>query len=250
MRTAGILGGLGPQSTALFYEEIIRIAQGRKLVKYPKMLINSMCIWDFSKSMHDRKRLYKLLASEMARMEEQVDFLAMVCNTAHCVLEPLRRSACVPMLAIQEEVVKKVWGDGLKKVGILGTAVTTRSKIYKLELDKYGISSCALPERELEPFNRMIFKEMLRGRSYEAMHHSLARHACALIDRGCEGIILGCTEFPLFIEQEDVPVPLYASTRLLAESVMERCLGPEEGVSGGIDPNVGAIFHPTRAGRE
>ena len=250
MRTAGILGGLGPQSTALFYDEIIQMAQRRQRVEYPKMLINSICIWDFSKSMDDLKQLFDLLALEMARMEEQVDFLAMICNTAHCVIEPLRRSVCVPLLAIQEEVVKKVWADGLKKVGILGTAVTTRSKIYKSELDKYGISSCALPERELMPFNRLIFEEMLRGRSYEAMHHSLIRHASALIDRGCEGIILGCTEFPLFVSQEDVPVPLYPSTRILAESVVAHCLGPEDGISDGNDPEAGAILPHTQAGRE
>ncbi|MBR9920667.1 MAG: aspartate/glutamate racemase family protein [Bacteroidetes bacterium] len=224
MKTAGILGGLGPQSTALFYEEIIRLAQKRKKVEYPRMLINSMSIWDFSNSMNDKLDLFMLLSKEIERIQSEVDFLAIVCNTAHSIIDHLRLQAKVPLLAIQEEVVKKVCRDNRRKVGIIGTSITSNSQIYKKELERFGIKSWALPEEVLTTFNKLIFEEMLHGQSYDAMHQQMLEHTRLLIDQGCDGIILGCTELPLFIKQEEVSVPIYPSTQILAESVLEGCL--------------------------
>ena len=90
MKTAGILGGLGPQSTALFYQEIIRLSQSRRIVEYPRMIINSMSIWDFSNKMNDKDQLFELLSKEIERIQDQTDFLAMVCNTAHCIIDRLQ----------------------------------------------------------------------------------------------------------------------------------------------------------------
>ena len=227
MKTAGILGGLGPQSTALFYEEIIRLAQQREQVEYPRMIINSMSIWDFSACMNDRLELFMLLSREMDRIQPQVDFLAMVCNTAHSIIDHLRLQAKVPLLAIQEEVVKKVRADGLQKVGIIGTSITSNSLVYAKELDRFGIDSLSLPQQVLDTFNQLIFEDMLRGQSYDAMHDQMLLHSKRLIDQGCDGIILGCTELPLFIRQEEVSVPIYPSTQILAESVLEKCLEKE-----------------------
>ena len=224
MKIAGILGGLGPQSTALFYEEIIRLAQSREQVEYPRMIINSMSVWDFSNRMDDHEALFELVSAEIARIENQVDFLAMVCNTAHCILEPLRNTSKKPLLAIQEEVVKKIREDGLKKVGILGTRVTTGTQIYQRELDKHGIASLCLPDRLQDTFNQLIFDEMLHGSGYDKMETSMGIFVDLLVEQGCEGVILGCTELPLFISQEEVSVPLYASTQILAESVARLCL--------------------------
>ena len=224
MKIAGILGGLGPQSTALFYEEIIRLAQSRQQVEYPRMIINSMSVWDFSNRMNDHEALFELVSAEISRIESQVDFLAMVCNTAHCILEPLRNHSKKPLLAIQEEVVKKIRKDGLKKVGILGTRVTTGTQIYQRELDKHGIASLCLPDRLQDSFNQLIFDEMLHGSGYDKMETSMGIFVDLLVEQGCEGVILGCTELPLFISQEEVSVPLYASTQILAESVSNKCL--------------------------
>ncbi|RMG21633.1 MAG: amino acid racemase [Bacteroidetes bacterium] len=224
MKVAGILGGLGPQSTALFYEEIIRLAQARKEVSYPRMIINSMSVWDFSSKMKDETQLIELMSKGIAMIEKQVDFLAMVCNTAHSIIQPLRAATRLPLLAIQEEVVAKIREDGLKKVGILGTQITTTSGMYQQELDKYGIAHEELPARMLEPFDDLIFNEMLHGNSYAMMHLKLKEYAQLLHRQGCEGIILGCTEFPLFLTQQHVEVPLYPSTQILAASVMKHCL--------------------------
>lgn len=227
MKIAGILGGLGPQSTALFYEEIIRIGQRQAAVVYPRLLINSMSIWEFEQKMSDPVALLQLLAAEMGRLESQVDFWAMVCNTAHSVLEPLRTQISVPVIGIQEEVVRKIREDGLQKVGILGTKLTTGSRFYQKELDRFAIDSVCLPAQEAETFNQLIFKEMLRGESYQLMHLRLKAYAHWLRDQGCEGVILGCTEFPLFLSQADVEIRLYASTQILAESVFLKCIAPE-----------------------
>jgi aspartate racemase len=227
MKLAGIIGGLGPQSTALFYEEIIRLSQQRKVVEYPRMLINSMCIWDFSQKMNDKDQLFELLVGEIERIQGEVDFLTMVCNTAHSVLDHLRAHFNVPLIAIQEEVIRKIRKDGLKKVGIIGTKITSSSRIYSDELERNGIEAVTLPDPILETFNQLIFDEMLRGQSYDAMRDQMIAHTRLLKEQGCEGVILGCTELPLFLKQEDVDITLYPSTQILAEAVVEGCLGAE-----------------------
>ncbi|MEL6675987.1 MAG: amino acid racemase [Bacteroidota bacterium] len=223
MKTAGILGGLGPQSTALFYEEIMRLAQQSDEANYPPMIINSMSVWEFSQRMYDLDKLFDLVSTEIARIQPQVDFLAMVCNTAHSIIGPLREFAQVPLLAIQEEVVKKVRQKGGKKIGILGTKVTTGCLMYQEELFRYGLQAAWLPYHELESFNKLIFEKMLKGQSYDLMHLHLKRYATMFKEMDCDGVILGCTEFPLFLTASDVDIPLYPSTQILAESVFHLC---------------------------
>lgn len=224
MKIAGILGGLGPQSTALFYEEIIRLSQAQEVVEYPQLLINSMSVWEFERNMDDLQALFHLVHKEVSRIQGEVDFIAMVCNSAHSVLEPLRSEVAIPVLAIQEEVVRVIRQDGLRKVGILGTKMTTGSRFYQKELAHVGIESLCLPVEESERFNRLIFEEMLKGESYELMREQLTKYANWLLQQGCEGVILGCTEFPLFLAQADFQAPIYASTQILAQSVFFRCL--------------------------
>ncbi len=233
MKTAGIIGGLGPQSTSLFYEAFTRYCLDHQLPAYPRLLINSVNAWAVTEILKERDmdQLLAFLKREARLIARQADFLVMVCNSVHAVLEPLRRAVGVPVLSIHEEVVKEVAITRIRKVGVIGTATTMRHTFYQDELARYGIAHARLPvEREAE-LDAFIFEEMLHGRGEGTMRRLLLDAVQYMADRGCEGVILGCTELPLFIRQEDTPLPLFSSTHILARRVMEVCLGSFAGLA-------------------
>jgi aspartate racemase len=222
MKKIGIIGGLGPQSTELFYHEFIRLCQTRKEVEYPNILINSMNLWEFVHLLNDKKSTFNLVKKEIAKIQDNVDFIASPCNTIHFIIHEIREFSKVPVLAIHEEVVKEISKSKVKKVGILGTKITVYNNFYQKELEKNNIDFEILTEQEEDKLNSLIFDKMLHGKNYDEMHKLLVKDIQLLRNKGCDGIILACTELPLFIKQKDVDVKLFASTNILAKSVFEK----------------------------
>ena len=222
MKKIGIIGGLGPQSTELFYHEFIRLCQTRKEVEYPNMLINSMDLWEFVHLLKDKKSTFNLVKNEISKIQDNVDFIASPCNTIHFIIDEIREFSKVSVLAIHEEVVKEISKSKIKKIGILGTKTTVYNNFYQNELEKNNIDFEILSEQEEEKLNSLIFDKMLHGKDYDEMHKLLVKDIQLLKNKGCDGIILACTELPLFIKQEDVDVKLFASTNILAKSVFEK----------------------------
>ncbi|MEM4330466.1 MAG: amino acid racemase [Candidatus Pacearchaeota archaeon] len=222
MKKIGIIGGLGPQSTELFYHEFIRLCQTRKKVEYPSILINSVNLWQFVRLLNDKKSLINFVKNEIAKIQDYVDFIAIPCNTIHFIIDEIREFSKVPVIAIHEEVVKEISKSKIKKVGILGTKTTVYNNFYQKELRKNNIDFEILSKDEEEKLNSLIFDKMLHGKDYEKMHKLLVKDIKILKNKGCEGIILACTELPLFIKQEEVDVKLFESTNILCKSVFEK----------------------------
>ena len=224
-RTAGIIGGIAPQSTSLFYQTIVEYCLKRQLPAFPNLLINSINPWEVVDILKhkDMQSLFLLLEKEIRRIQDQADFLVMVCNSVHAVVDPLRKVLGVPIMAIYEEVCKEIDQTNIKKIGILGTKTTVDHCFYQKELLKFGITAAVLPPAMETAFDTFIFEEMLHGRGTGTMKNLILAGIEHLKDQGCEGIVLACTELPLFIDQEDVDIPLFSSTKILAQAVVQEC---------------------------
>ena len=221
MKNIGIIGGLAPQSTTLFYAEIIRLCQLHEHVEYPNMLINSLKLMDVVSLLNDKASLLQLIKQEIGKIQEHVDFIAIPCNTIHFIIDEIREMASVPILAIHEEVCKNISLSHMTRVGILGTKTTVYNNFYQKELDTYGIAHEILDEENETELNAMIFNKMIHGKNYFEMQELIKKHIDILSQRGCDAIVLACTELPLFISQDAVPVKLFASTTILASSVVQ-----------------------------
>ena len=138
-------------------------------------------------------------------------------------MEPLRERFSIPIIAIYEEVCKEVALASLRKVGVLGTKTTVDNCFYQEELDRYGIGYAVLPPEQEAAFDAFIFDEMLYGRGEGDMKRLIQEGIQTLEYQGCEGVILACTELPLFITQEDADMPLFSSTHILAHAVVKEC---------------------------
>lgn len=150
----------------------------------------------------------------------QPSCLAIVCNTAHILLSDLQRVSKAPFISMIEEVADAVAMDNLKRVGVLGTPVTIKSKLYQKALGRFDIRSVEPKGIELR-FLEGIIKRIIVGLASRKDKVLLLSIANRLMEQGAQGIILGCTELPLiFPKKQDFPV--FDSLEILALALLKK----------------------------
>lgn len=225
VKTAGILGGMAAQSTTLFYHTATQYCLKKQLPAFPRFILNSVNGHEVVELLRqkDMTGLFMFLNKEIEKIQGEIDLLVMVCNSIHAVLNPIRRSLHIPVLSIFEEVCKEVALSNIKKVGLIGTQTTIEHQFYQHELDRYGIEYAITSPEHCMAIDQCVFKEIVIGKNTGRMKQLLVEGIQQLEAQGCEAVILGCTELPLFMTQKDTDMRLFLSTQLLAEAVVERC---------------------------
>jgi aspartate racemase len=152
------------------------------------------------------------------------DFAICPDNTYHQAFEYLIPRSPVPWLHIAEAVAEEARRLGFKRLGILGTKYLTEGPVYPETLKKFGIER-EIPDADgRERINDIIFKELVNGLFPEASRLYLNEVTGELKERGCDAVVLGCTEIPLIVRPDDCPLPTLDSTRLLARAALRRAL--------------------------
>ena len=130
----------------------------------------------------------------------------------------------IPWLHIVEVVGDAAAARGLSKLGILGTRFLMDGNLYREVLSDRGIEAVTPDNEQRERINSFIFDELVKGK-FESSTREYFRNVVAdLADRGCDAVVMGCTEIPLILGQEDVELPLLDSTRLLAKAALAEAL--------------------------
>jgi aspartate racemase len=182
---------------------------------------------------------YPAVAKYLSQGVQQVadagaDFYICPDNTAHIVLEQIAAGLPIPGLHIAEVVCHELTSRGCKRVGLLGTRWTMTGPVYETALRKRGLEKLVPDEPTREQLNAAIFDELCLG-IFNASTTDLFLGAIEdLKSRGAECVILGCTEIPLIVTDENSPLPAFDSTRLLAkyavrEAVSERPISLKSG---------------------
>lgn len=141
-------------------------------------------------------------------------------NTVHLGLGYIRSESPVPWLHIAEEVATAAAVRGYRRVGLLGTRYLVESPIYPEKLASQGIA-CEVPHaQDRARVNDVIFNELVCGRLEEGSRRYFGEVIGDLARRGCDAVILGCTEIPLLIGEQDSPLPILDSTRILARAAL------------------------------
>ena len=153
------------------------------------------------------------------------DFAICPDNTYHQAFEYLIPRSPVPWLHIAEAVAEEARRLGFKRLGILGTKYLTEGPVYPGTLKKFGIGREIPDADDRERINDIIFKELVNGLFPEASRLYLNEVTARLKGRGCDAVVLGCTEIPLIVRPDDSPLPTLDSTRLLARAALRRALG-------------------------
>jgi aspartate racemase len=165
-----------------------------------------------------------MLRSAQALRRAGADFLICPDNTIHQALPYVLPRSPLPWLHIAEEVGKEAKRKGYRKLGLTGTKFLVRGPVYPEKLEPMGISCVRIRESQQEGVNDIIFDELVRGfRRIESQFY-FYQVIEDLKNRGCDAVILGCTELPLLVGDEMTPLPCLDSTRILARAALRFAL--------------------------
>lgn len=230
MKTIGILGGMSWESSAVYYQLLNREVQKRLGgVHSAKLLLYS---FDFAQ-MSELQRSARwaeadaLMAGVAASLQKAgADFLLIACNTMHCSTPRMAKASSLPLLHIADPLGKAIDRAGMRRVGLLGSAYTMEQDgIIKGRLrDHYGVDVITPQGEDAAETSRIIYEELVRGKFLDASRANYRAIIARLIAAGAEGVILGCTELPLLIKQEDSAVPLFDTTTLHALAAVDMAL--------------------------
>jgi len=221
----GILGGISHKSTARYYELIHeKYFQKHGDYHYPEVVIFSLDFQRFTdlENRGDRDGYIGYIVEGVASLERAgVDFIIMAANSPHAVFEEVRERANVPMISIAEVTAQKAKEEGMKRLMLMGIRFTMRSTFYQEACEKHGIEVITPSEEEQEEIDHMIFDELVIG----VFRDESRRRLIEIIEGyDVDGVILGCTELPLILEQGDADVRLLDTLELHVEATLERSL--------------------------
>jgi aspartate racemase len=152
------------------------------------------------------------------------DFFILPDNTAHIALEEPGEPFPIPCLHIGEVVAERAANQGYRRIGILGTDWTMTGPVYPGALGRRGLGWEIPGEADRATIHRIIFDELCLGIFTEEARAAYVAIIARLATRGCDAVALVCTEIPLLIREEDSPLPILDSTRLLAQAAVDVAL--------------------------
>ncbi len=226
MKTAGIVGGLGPETTAEFYRMIIRRAREVYTEAYPRVLIHSIPVpFELERSMvtegRGEEKMRPLLEEGVARLEKSgADFISIPCNTVHMFHRELQERVGVPLLNILEETAKLCRRAGFERVGVLGTGKTVDLRLYQRALENVGIVAVEPSSEDKRKSGELIYR-ILSAEHGRADRELLFELAEGLRGGGAEAIILGCTDLQHLISSKAQPFVLGKGPRELGKAGAE-----------------------------
>lgn len=165
-----------------------------------------------------------MLSSEAKVAKAGAEFAICPDNTIHDVFHLVREKASIPWLHIAEVVAEKARGEGYKSLAILGTKYLMTGPVYPEVLKKFDIRWKIPEETDRERINNIIFNELVNGVFKEESRLFFNEVVNKLKNRGCDAVVLGCTEIPLIVNPDDCPLPTFDSTGLLARAALQKAI--------------------------
>jgi aspartate racemase len=173
-----------------------------------------------------------VLAEMAARLEASgADFLVMPCNTAYVFQGAILAAVGIPLISIITESVNEAAEGGAKTIGLLATDGCIRAGVYQRGIEAAGLQAVLPSADELDDAMSLI-NAIKAGEQQAETGAKMAELAAALVSRGADAIIAGCTEIPLVLNREDVSVPLVSSTDALARKTVKLATGTETVLQG------------------
>jgi aspartate racemase len=222
MKKIGLVGGISWVSTMDYYK-FINEGVNSKLggLNFAECIIYSLNFGDIQEKSWDNS--FELLLNACESLKKSgVDSIVLCANTAHLFADKLQEAIKLPIIHIGAETAKAVNKQGLKKVGLLGTKFTMEMDFYKNKLEEYGLEVLIPEKQETRDYIQHTLKEELGigfiNPKTKTNYISIVKE---LVDCGAECIILGCTEIPMLISQDDFAIPIFDTTKIHSQAIVE-----------------------------
>lgn len=224
MKTIGLIGGITWLSTMDYYRLLNqKINEQLGGVSSAKLLMSSVNFEEIKTltMAGDWDGLAHIMINEAKRLEEAgADCMLLGANTMHNIADEVQAAINIPLIHVAEETGKEITKLQLKKVALLGTKYTMQLHFYKNKLVAQGIETIIPNETNIEYINSAIYNEMGKGIFLPERKTGFISIINQLKAEGAEGVILGCTEIPILIKQEDSPIPVFDTTAIHATAAV------------------------------
>jgi len=230
MKTIGLIGGTGWVSTIDYYrfinQEINRRLGGQQAARCILWSFNYGEIDVLVNQNNDLESVYKMVLQASEKLETCGAACILLCaNTLHMYAARLKDEINIPVIHIGEATANEISKAGINKVAVLGTKFTMEMDFYRSKLNESAIGMI-IPETEERAFiHSSILNELLKDILRPETKARFLEMINRLIEKGAEGIVLGCTEIPLLIKQQDVSVPVFDTTLIHAKAAVDFALG-------------------------
>ena len=229
MRTLGLLGGMSWESSAQYYrlvnEEVRRRLGGSHSAA---CLLLSVDFAEIARLQHvgDWATLGRQLGEAARQLAAGgAEGLVLCTNTMHCLAAEIEAASALPLLHIADATGEAIRRQGLRRVGLLGTAFTMEQAFYRERLAQRFDLEVLIPDApQRQAVHRIIYEELVRGEIRPASREAYRAVIAGLVEQGVEGIVLGCTEIMLLVDQSDSAVPLFDTTTLHALAAVDWAL--------------------------
>jgi aspartate racemase len=228
-RHIGVVG-VSPEGAAVFYTQLFHHAS-RKLTPHqqPRVTVHTEPLAGYLDAIrkndwHTVGRLLRRSADLLARCG--AEFCVTPDNIVQHASHLAEAGSPLPWLSMTDLVANAVVRDGRKTVGVIGTKMVTSSSIYQTPLGMRGVHVLPPQDSEADQLDQIIFGELLYGHIRPESRQAILQIIANLASRGCEAVILACSEAPLVVTSENSPIPVYDATDLLAEGAIRRAMPP------------------------
>lgn len=228
MKTVGIIGGLGPETTSEFYLDIVFSCQKRSKVSRPGIIISSVPLpyqieEDLITKNVGSERYIRFLIKEAKRLEKAgADFIVMPCNSLHVFIKEIRDSVSVPVLSIVEETVKFIKENNFKKVGIVSTSATIQNKLYETAFLKEGIEYVTPDDYQQAKMGKIILN-LVTGQQKNQDREELINIINDFEAKNVDCVALACTDLQLLIPKHP-NLKIFDTIKIFADATVEEIL--------------------------
>lgn len=229
MKTIGLIGGMSWESTVTYYQivnEVIKSQLGG--LHSAKVALYSVDFQEIEdcQARGDWDKSAKILSEAAKNLEKAgVDFIVICTNTMHKVVPAIQKEIHIPILHIAEATAEKLIENNITKVALLGTKYTMQQDFYKEKLIERGIEVLIPNEQDIQIINHIIYEELCLGIISLESKAEYIKIIEKLEQNGAQGVILGCTEIGLLIQQQDLKLPVFDTTQIHATKAARFAIG-------------------------
>ncbi|MFA6553386.1 MAG: amino acid racemase [Patescibacteria group bacterium] len=228
MKTVGIIGGLGPETTSEFYLDVVFSCQKKSKIARPGIVISSVPLpyeieEDLISKNKGAERYTPFLVKEAQRLEKSgVDFIVMPCNSLHIFIKEIRDAVSIPVLSIVEETVKFLKKNDLGNVGIVSTSATIENKLYENAFKENGIEYTTPNEFQQAKMGRFIL-HLVAGQQNNKDREELVQIINDFEKKNVDCVALACTDLQLLIPKHP-RLKIFDTMKIFADATVEEIL--------------------------
>lgn len=228
MKTVGIIGGLGPETTSEFYLDLVFSCQKKNKTHRPSIIIASVPLpykieEDAISKNTGIERCLSFLITESKRLEKSgADFIVMPCNSLHVFIEQIKKSVSIPVLSVVEETVKFLKTNGFNRVGIVSTSATIQNKLYENAFRKNRIDYATPDEFQQAKMGKIILN-LVTGQQKNRDREDLIKIINSFEKKKVDCVVLACTDLQLLIPKHP-KLKIFDTMKIFADATVAELL--------------------------